>query len=1458
MKRFGKIAIAAFGAAVAMLSPVSQGHAAPPAIDPDYQTVNNYWQSAGTASIFPNRNQLMIRLTGREYAEHATGPMFAHYPGSGMAFVEDLVNGKIINATSDSTDGTVAATPQVNSELFQNYVDLIVKRLLDADQRTPLDYDTQTFAYVDATNPALSRITSVFGSNWRDVNGDGNRSAYEVAEVLGGICLTLPIIDLDVCLNMFIVGLGNTSLADFTAQSTITAPWNALAQSNNPGARMIDFDGYSAGNVTDSSHLLIASYPNRTFDNELNGCTSPKDTSAPGACDPSAYRDDDDGLFLEIQLKNFAVDLLFQPPVTTSVTEYVGHAGIEMRNDPTPASPINITDIEDATTMTALALLPDYIAGPAGNEPARPMTQEGLTNIPGCPQYVVGDDYDPACDLSTYVKAYGRLFVPTLRIKASIQIISSYTDLHPDANGYVTDTINLGIVAQKIEFLTNFALTLNAGPFCRTGNAAITADGLGEGQDGVGVYYNYSDNPNNCTLEADGDGVRNDSDDSTYLVSTQLVAILPYVRAEIEAKMEDFFSPTSNPGYFFGPTRLLDLNSILGDVTFDIPWEYNGGDTDYVNLQLSLDSQLEDASYLAEYRQWSTKNGAPNVIGDSLESFWADWNGVSLPFNLGLGLDWFDSDDKTTRTRISSCVQTDSAFTGYIDGYENSVTGTGDEADDPSVSKPLPRLKTAWTGYNTSAWNDGSSERYDADLLGRKIPDVNGVAPFVGPNRQAVPDDGNPEGSYAFGLALHQNVLSKAIYEAVIDGILCIEIDPRDPNNFLGDTAGSILNTSLWGFFIPYLADNYPDMDMALRILPTVQNPDRSSAYKPDEFNSPSNYASKLREFRNNYFNYSAGVTYQNPIPRIITGGLNIYNPLKDRYAGAITTDSDLFSNPVTTDPNILNPLADNGNYGLWPDLSIIIPHLVLEWFVWDTRTATPIKRRVFALDIGVNIALNIDITQDPGVTGNPSPLDSYRITDQTIAPGDQFARPAYTGTNFPIGCGPTVAYPCEINNVPSRLVVFLGGLLDPEVNAVLVYDEMSRTVTDGTVGAVAPNNSEAFLASGTTDFTAYENAISNLLGMILSSEISFMTEIGLDPAAYLNLPLVLTVPYIGPSFVGHVTGATNFADNRQDLGCGTNGDQPCVDPLGSAPASGFRDVSDNDVNGFGDYLIVAAGVDLSYLKSDYLFRLIDSAVEPLLNSNCEDAAVVCQSELYNGSLNELLRGFAPAAEQQQFGGIQLPQGYTNPKTYIKGVEKAHATETIIAFEGELPGGDSTELTYAWRVDGGLWTPFMDWTRVRVPGLLEGKHTFEVKAKDAKGNVEYNPARIEFLVDSVAPRVTIGGDRVQDTDVQFDVAVRDSFTSADNVRVSYRVNGGEWSRYSFNKTLELDLAEGRHTLEVRAIDEAGNVSVPEALTFSVEDSGFGCSASRGSAADLLILLVAPALLMLRRRSRLAA
>lgn len=1403
--------------------------AAPPAIDPTFEVPNRF-DLSGTGmfpSFFMNRNQIAVRLTGREYNSHIVNGQ-GHYPGSTMRFLEDLLNTTVLNGSS-----TVSGT--VRWGLAQNYVDLLLKRIFDADTRTALDYDTQTFAYVDGHNPAFRVPTLPSGNSTTDTNGDGNFYSRQVSDLIRSLCLPIPLIgNDDFCLNASVVNISHWGdSAAGSAPGMVTAGGIVV---NNVGARMLDFDNYVTSDVTNSTHVLLASYPNRTFDNELGssptvGCNSPEDLSAFVKCDQTAYRDDDDGLYFEIQLQNFSLDVLFQPPATYSVTTAVGDAGDYA---------LNITDLEDVPSK-AVYSYNDGMGNSLVNAAAQTYfgaSRAATNTVPGCQKQILGVDvYDAACDLSNYVKAYGQIFIPRLKIQGSVRIISSYTDLLPDTGpNAVTDTINLGVTVQYVQADVNAMFQFNPGPYCQSRTADAT-DPRGYGQDGLGNNYLYTDDPNNCITPADGQvpNVVNISDDSTYMVSSQFTEILPYIRTELQAKMTDYFDPSTNPGFFFGPTRLIDLNGMLGGISFDIPW--NPG-TDYLKLQLALDSAVDSPKVITGVSMYATKTGASYYRGDSIDEFWADWNGVMMPFSGGLGLEWLS--DLTKATEVQSCVTKESAYTGYVDGYKNSLKG-GSDADNPSVSRPIPRLKTEWTG-NTY---DPSGEEYDSALLSRKIPNVNGKAPFAGPSftpAGVTAADNSTYGSYALGLAIHQNLLSKALYEAIIDGVLCIDIDAKDPDNLLGTSASSILNTKLLGFFIPYLADNFPNMDMAVRVVPYLQNP-RNLNWPAN--NGGKTYAANIKEFKNIYSNY---VTQENSIPRIITGGINQYNFLKDRYVGAITTSSPLFNNPITAGAatcaagNINCPQSVK-SYGMWPDFSIVIPHLILEFFVWDESTFPAVKKRAFALDIGLNIGLNIDVVQDPGIKGAKvtSALDPV-----TSVAG--FQRPAYSGTNFPIGCGANTAYPCEIKNVPSRMVLFLGGIADPEINAVLTYDEISNAVTDGTTGAVA---GEAFLNGGVTDYTVFENAISNLLGMLFSSEIGVFAEIGIDPAAWLNLPLVLSVPYIGPSYVASLSsGSVKTAG----LGCGAAGNMPCMDPSGLNPST-MRDISDNDLNGFGDYLVIAAGVDMSYITSDYLLRLADGMVVENLFYSCKLTTVNCNSEYYQNSLASLL-GLSPDANSFYSDG-GLPRGYVSPKTYIKGVEKAYATETIIAFEGELPGGNAKTLTYSWRVDGGLWTPFMPWTKVRIPGLLEGNHVFEVKARDTKGNVEYSPARIAFVVDSVAPRVTLAGDRVQGSNVAFQANVRDAESSADNVRVSYKLDSGDWSRFSYDKLVSASLAEGRHTVDVRAIDEAGNISVPTVMNFNVQDAGFGCSVAANSSSsplDFILLMLLPLGFFWRRRS----
>ena len=365
-----------------------------------------------------------------------------------------------------------------------------------------------------------------------------------------------------------------------------------------------------------------------------------------------------------------------------------------------------------------------------------------------------------------------------------------------------------------------------------------------------------------------------------------------------------------------------------------------------------------------------------------------------------------------------------------------------------------------------------------------------------------------------------------------------------------------------------------------------------------------------------------------------------------------------------------------------------------------------------------------------------------------------------------------------------------------------------------------------------------------------------------------------MTIPYIGPSFVVNddsEPGATAgkgilsaSGDLYDGLGClRAVGNDHCPDPVFANASTGasaiVRDISDGDASGFGDYLIVALGIDVSYLETRFLLRLIDTFVEPLLNEYCNGdiTDVVCTSESFNSRLTEILAslglelapGFAPESEGR------FPVGYQSPETFIKGVRKAHGFETIIEYEGWHPTVDASELTFSYRVDGGFWTPFVPATTARIPGLFEGRHVFEVRAMDPKKNVEYTPERIEFVVDSVAPRIKILGDRVQSGSAQYTVDVYDAQTLPEDVRIAYKLGDGEWSGYSYDKQVLLNAASGQHVLRVRAMDESGNIG-EQVLTIAIEDGGFGCASTTAGSdglIDLLLILLVPALIIRSRR-----
>ncbi|MEJ7654652.1 MAG: hypothetical protein WKH64_15635 [Chloroflexia bacterium] len=90
--------------------------------------------------------------------------------------------------------------------------------------------------------------------------------------------------------------------------------------------------------------------------------------------------------------------------------------------------------------------------------------------------------------------------------------------------------------------------------------------------------------------------------------------------------------------------------------------------------------------------------------------------------------------------------------------------------------------------------------------------------------------------------------------------------------------------------------------------------------------------------------------------------------------------------------------------------------------------------------------------------------------------------------------------------------------------------------------------------------------------------------------------------------------------------------------------------------------------------------------------------------------------------------------------------------------------------------------------------------------------------------DATAPESTIVRGLTQGAAAGFEWTGSDNFSSTDSLTYSYRLDDGAWSAYSSDTTTILSaLADGGHTFEVRAKDEAGNVDVsPAERTFTVE------------------------------------
>ena len=173
-----------------------------------------------------------------------------------------------------------------------------------------------------------------------------------------------------------------------------------------------------------------------------------------------------------------------------------------------------------------------------------------------------------------------------------------------------------------------------------------------------------------------------------------------------------------------------------------------------------------------------------------------------------------------------------------------------------------------------------------------------------------------------------------------------------------------------------------------------------------------------------------------------------------------------------------------------------------------------------------------------------------------------------------------------------------------------------------------------------------------------------------------------------------------------------------------------------------------------------------------------------------------------------------------------------------------------------YRVDGGSWIeatftasssdPKTGTYTFTASALTDGSHTVQVRATDDGGNVTTSYASDTFTVDTVAGTVTPSETIIKTKDNTPTLTGTVSDNTSAIASVEYRVDSGGWQKASFTAdavnpnagtyTLTTFLPKGNHTVQVRAVDAAGNTDETKYASISL-------AVSAGTGVALIIIIV---------------
>ncbi len=195
--------------------------------------------------------------------------------------------------------------------------------------------------------------------------------------------------------------------------------------------------------------------------------------------------------------------------------------------------------------------------------------------------------------------------------------------------------------------------------------------------------------------------------------------------------------------------------------------------------------------------------------------------------------------------------------------------------------------------------------------------------------------------------------------------------------------------------------------------------------------------------------------------------------------------------------------------------------------------------------------------------------------------------------------------------------------------------------------------------------------------------------------------------------------------------------------------------------------------------------------------------------------------------------GCSAPIAYVEdssaPQTQIDGHPGALSASATAQFEFSASDGSGSGVaSYQCRIDS---TQGVDWNACTSPkaytSLGEGAHKLEVRAIDAAGNTDATPADFEWSIDTAAPQTQID---THPATLATSAAAQFTFSGTDaggSGVASYqcRRDSSEASAWVSCTSPQsyATLADGSHSFEVRAIDQAGNADAsPAAFSWSID------------------------------------